>query len=319
MIKSGSAVQSNPPSTKELVDAEPNLMQEREESYLGVVNKCPNCGDTVKPFQTACESCGYVFQATQVSRSVKDLMDKIQSIHAAYNQKLKEEEMTPELEESFNKQIAKTIRDYVIPTDIEAIYDFMQLADLNVNNLSLACESLGTNSQKAIYEAWENKLEQAHDKALSTHSESIYMDTIESFYQKSLSGMNKRKRQAKSRSLLNIVVQNLLVVVGLLSAILAIVARMLHWHSAPILSLLPLVILIFPAWFLGRTDAGKEELLVVFVAGIGCIIIGFIADGLTHTEVGPMLQMSGLAVIIIGCYQTLKRMGLIKSQKAEGD
>lgn len=289
--------------------------QRREEAYVGIISKCPNCGDTVKPFQVECESCGYVFRATQVSKSTRVLIDKIQSIHVEYNQKLKNNEMTPELEELLNKQIAKTIRDYVIPTNIEDIYDFMQLADSNVNNLSMACESLGTDSQKAIYEAWESKLEQAHEKALSTHSESIYMDTIEMFYQKSRSGMDRRKKQAKSHFILNVVVQNILVVLGFLSAIFAVVANKFHWHSAPLISFLPLLILVFPAWFLGRQDAEKEELIAVLVGGIGCVAIGAIADGLTYTGVGPMLEISGIAVIIVGCYQTLKRMGLIKGQE----
>lgn len=316
MANNESVVQFDPSSSDACSGMASGPEQQREEAYIGVVNKCPNCGDTVKPFQAECESCGYIFQSTQVSKSVRDLVDKIQAIHSAYNEKLQNEEMTTELEESFNDQIAKTIRDYVIPTNIEDIYNFMQLADSNVNNLSVACESLGTDSQRAIYEAWESKLEQAHDKALSTHSDSIYMDTLEAFYQKSHSGMKKKKAQAKGHFLFNIAMQNILVVTGLLAAVLAIVADVFNWHSASVLAILPVIILVFPAWFLGRHDSSKEELIAVLVGGIGCIAIGVIADGLTYSGLGSYLEVSGVVVMAVGGYQALKRMGLIKAQES---
>ena len=49
----------------------------RETIYEGNIHKCPNCGETIKSFETVCPSCGHEFRNVTATSSVSELADKI--------------------------------------------------------------------------------------------------------------------------------------------------------------------------------------------------------------------------------------------------
>lgn len=297
---------------EENTSKEVSQVSERQQEFAGKLIKCPNCGEPASPFQPICEYCGYVFRDTKVSDSVDRLVGKLQQIHSDYQAKVGTTEEAATLNDVYNAQLSKVIRDYVIPNNIEDIYEFMMLADSNLNSMDAANANLSVGAERAVYDAWESKLEQAHQKAKAMHSNSQYMEEIETFYQRSKKDTSKKRVQAASARILKTILQNILVAIGLILAVVSVIVDVTG-GNASMIYLMAVIVLIFPAWFLGRENAKNEEMVAALIGGFGCIAIGVI--GYSFRANGSMLELGGVIVVIVAGYQTLKRMGLLKPKE----
>ena len=108
--------------------------EQRKTVYDGELHKCPNCGERLDSFVTACPACGYELRGAKVTSVVNELAQKL--------------ERTKSVEQKID-----LIRNFHIPNTKEDIYEFFILATSNMS------------ADGYDVKAWYAKLEQAYQKA----------------------------------------------------------------------------------------------------------------------------------------------------------
>lgn len=145
------------------VGASQNVAKEQRKTvYDGELHKCPNCGERLDSFVTACPACGYELRGAKVTSVVNELAQKL--------------EQTESVEQKID-----LIRNFYIPNTKEDIYEFFILA---TSNMSAGGYDV---------EAWYAKLEQAYQKAKLS-----FGDAPEFQYLNELYGKAKKQQRAKS-------------------------------------------------------------------------------------------------------------------------
>ena len=183
-------------------------VNQRQQEYIGKVYKCPNCGEALKSFVTNCPACGLELRGAKATNSVRELALKLEAIES------RREYQNPRLNTRsiFTKagddsgQLLKTdeqkvnlIRSFSIPNTKEDIYEFIILAQSNINIRLHEKSNLRENDpRKAISDAWEAKFEQAYQKAqISFQNEADFVE-IEYLYEKTTAKIkNARRKDAK--------------------------------------------------------------------------------------------------------------------------
>ena len=136
--------------------------EQRKTVYDGELHKCPNCGERLDSFVTACHACGYELRGAKVTSVVNELAQKL--------------ERTESVEQKID-----LIRNFYIPNTKEDIYEFFILATSNI--------SIGGYD----VEAWYAKLEQAYQKAKLSFGNAPEFKYLCQLY-------SKAKKQQKAQS-----------------------------------------------------------------------------------------------------------------------
>ena len=162
--------------------------EQRKTVYDGELHKCPNCGERLDSFVTACPVCGYELRGAKVTSVVNELAQKL--------------ERTESVEQKID-----LIRNFYIPNTKEDIYEFFILA---TSNMSAGGYDV---------EAWYAKLEQAYQKAKLSFGNTSEFQYLSQLY-------SKTKKQQRAQSLTrNIKKSKVLqcLLLGALGAILMII------------------------------------------------------------------------------------------------
>ena len=155
----------------------------------GKIHKCPNCGELLAHDALKCLSCGYEVRGREVTHSIKEFFEKINTI------------------DDENKKI-ELIKTYPIPNNREDIFEFMYLASANFD-----AKYYATNKNKdSVASAWLSKIEQCYQKGKAMLSSKVDLTQLDSLYEKV---NNQTKKVAKTR-LIFVIAGFVAIAVGLL-------------------------------------------------------------------------------------------------------
>ncbi|MBO7453524.1 MAG: zinc ribbon domain-containing protein [Clostridiales bacterium] len=207
-----------------------NTYEKRDVVYDGIVHKCPNCGGVLDGLGIKCELCGYEIRGEESGQSVKDLLEKLDSIEQNREKPTRRESMAaswglPTSIDNYHKAKANVIMNYAIPNTKEDILDFMVLATSNIMPDiivgSLGRDPFESNRLRIEQDAWISKMDQAYKKAKVLYGDDVFFQEIERLYEgkKREVKLEEKKLQAEKRKIdrsSNIGIVTCLLVLGLL-------------------------------------------------------------------------------------------------------
>ena len=168
-----------------------SVYSERRQEFAGKIIKCPNCGEILESFLTACPFCGYEIRGTVNSTSIQEFAIKL------------------ERETSRQGKIT-IIRNFPIPNTKEDVFEFLILAASNVSS----------NLDNDISNAWQSKAEQAYQKAkllFRNRDEFTYIQSIYNQVMEKLDKARKAKNMKRANLLMSEMISflpNVIIVVG---------------------------------------------------------------------------------------------------------
>ncbi len=142
----------------------------RKTFFDGEIHKCPNCGETLRSFETICPTCNFELRGAKGSNAVKDLAEKL-------------ERATSE------KQKIIVIKNFPIPNTKEDIFEFMILASSNFDSSYYAAHL----NEEDISDAWLSKIEQCYQKAKISFGAHSDFESIEKIYSDIKNSCEKEK------------------------------------------------------------------------------------------------------------------------------
>jgi predicted amidophosphoribosyltransferase len=110
----------------------------------GDLRKCPSCGAPTKAFSTKCPDCGYEFRNIQVSKTIKELFEKLDAIEkerdtiklAGLSSLISMSEQTKQyqLDEIIKRKKSSVIRDFPIPNSREEILELLHFIQPKIDS-----------------------------------------------------------------------------------------------------------------------------------------------------------------------------------------
>lgn len=198
-------------------------ISERKTVYEGEIYKCPNCGDILDAYESVCESCGWERRGSKATRSVQELSQKLQEIeiNRPANKKtvFRDLEAEGEIISKTDQQKIDLIKNFPIPNNKEDMYEFLVLAISNVDANTYGLSG-GSNTHKAISNAWLSKLEQAYTKARVVFGKQPDFSEISVIYQEKQQEIAAVKKK-KGRAIIAIVFGSIAGGLAILALILA--------------------------------------------------------------------------------------------------
>lgn len=147
---------------------------QRRESFLGEICKCPNCGEKLDSFVINCPSCGHEIRNTNSTSTVNELAQRLERIEWGQDKK-------------------QLIRNFYIPNTKEDILEFFILAMSNIENTEYAKE-------------WHAKLEQAYQKARLSFGNTLEFQQLDEMFKKAQKVKAKQSKSEKRKNALLIFV-----------------------------------------------------------------------------------------------------------------
>lgn len=192
----------------------------RREAWEGSVHKCPHCGSPVGSFDVCCPACGNELRDKEVADSVAELSQRLDQIESERNENGKKRGPFVKAAEQnavsdIDQRKINLIRSFPIPNTKEDLFEFMILAlsnyDLKFTDMG---DEGGSESEKALTEAWKAKLEQAFNKAEVLFRDDPALERFRAMRKEKLDEIEERRAAAKKKSvktwiliiLLNVVV-----------------------------------------------------------------------------------------------------------------
>lgn len=164
---------------------------QRQQEYVGVIHKCPNCGSVVNPTDAVCDSCGFHLSGKEALYSARDFQQKLLEIEKTRKEKklgLWNQREFYALDVT-DKQVIALIQSYPIPNSIEDIVDFFfrALGNINVEKSKKSKFNSdgwdGGDRERTISNAWVGKMKQLYRKAkLLFPSEPEFVQIEEAYY-----------------------------------------------------------------------------------------------------------------------------------------
>ena len=178
------------------------VANQRRSVYVGVIHKCPNCGEILKSFEINCPTCGYELRGTQASSAVKEFSLKLEAIEAKreYEKSRKFFIATANMQRitKTDEQKISLIKSFAIPNTKEDMLEFMILATSNINFKALDTLDVNiTKGERELNEAWLTKVHQVYEKARRIYSTDNVFTEIRNLYQ----GCNNRIKKTKSKNI----------------------------------------------------------------------------------------------------------------------
>lgn len=192
----------------------------RREAWEGSVHKCPHCGSPVGSFDVCCPACGNELRDKEAADSVAELSQRLDQIESERNGSGKKRGPFVKAAEQnavsdIDQRKINLIRSFPIPNTKEDLFEFMILAlsNYDVKFTDMGDEG-GSESEKALSEAWKAKLEQAFNKAEVLFRDDPALERFRAMRKEKLGEIEERRAAAKKKSaktwvliiLLNVVV-----------------------------------------------------------------------------------------------------------------
>lgn len=155
--------------------------------------KCPNCGATLKSFNSSCPYCDSELREIKASTSLEEFSKGLQKIKSRPFPKFEEKEsllkkaigsdfksndakseFKRECESQRDDEIASYINNYPIPNSKEDLTEFMILVTANID--------LNTESDDVVQKAWLLKMDQIMTKAKLSIKNSEDLSVITQIY-----------------------------------------------------------------------------------------------------------------------------------------
>lgn len=144
----------------------------RQQSFVGTIRKCPNCGEAINSFNVKCPTCGFEFREVEISSSIKAFSDELKSASSI-------------------EQMVSIIKNYPIPNTREDIIEFLLLATTNIK---------GADSNE-IFDAWATKIEQSYSKAELSLKEDRDFGRVRSLYDEAREYIKRRRRATVAKKI----------------------------------------------------------------------------------------------------------------------
>ena len=177
--------------------------QNRKQEYAGTVLKCPNCGNIVNTLDAICSACGMHLSGKKSSDSVQLFMKRLMEIEndsTVENKGIlsfigKEEREEQAKSDACRKKVT-LINSFPLPNSVSEIYDFMMLAMANIdirlskdtwlNRLSKNAPGDAEKDERAVSNAWVNKMQQVYQKAKTLFPNDPVFTEIDNMYQQKM-------------------------------------------------------------------------------------------------------------------------------------
>ena len=168
---------------------------QRQQEYAGKILKCPNCGETLKPFNANCPACGYELRSAKSTDSVRELTLRLEQIEATRvvekPRSIYKAANSETIVSKTDEQKATLISMFPIPNTKEDLFEFIILAKSNVDCDSYKDET--RDSARVISDAWKAKFEQAYEKAEVSFGNDPEFQHIQTFHQELTTNIKKAK------------------------------------------------------------------------------------------------------------------------------
>lgn len=176
--------------------ASSNHRDQRQQEYAGKIFKCPNCGEVLKSFNANCPACGHELRSVKSTGSVHELSIRLNQIEATRMVEKPRSIYKAAYSESIvsktDEQKATLIRTFPIPNTKEDLFEFIILAQSNVDS-DLYKNNI-RNSARLLSDAWKSKFEQAYQKAEVLFANAPEIEHIRTLNQKINTKIKKAKR-----------------------------------------------------------------------------------------------------------------------------
>ena len=102
-----------------------------QNSKLGVIKKCPNCGATISSTSLKCPECGYVIRGVKANSTYKELYERLHSAEEDRKSCSDDEDATRENSRIMYRKM-ELITNCPIPNTEEDIVEFLTMASPNI-------------------------------------------------------------------------------------------------------------------------------------------------------------------------------------------
>lgn len=149
---------------------------QRQQEYVGIVLKCPNCGAVIGETTVVCPECGMRITGRAAVTSVQEFKDQLMNIESG-RKKAKFMDLYTQSANPTDKQKLSLIRSFPIPNTVDDILEFMFLAVANIDvkvskntatgkfTSMMNSGNVNLTMEKTISDAWVSKMQQAYQKA----------------------------------------------------------------------------------------------------------------------------------------------------------
>lgn len=182
------------------------LYGSRKETWEGSIHKCPHCGSPVGSFDVCCPACGNELRDKEAADSVAELSQRLDQIESERNGSGKKRGPFVKAAEQnavsdIDQRKINLIRSFPIPNTKEDLFEFMILAlsNYDVKFTDMGDEG-GSESEKALSEAWKAKLEQAFNKAEVLFRDDPALERFRAMRKEKLGEIEERRAAAKKKS-----------------------------------------------------------------------------------------------------------------------
>lgn len=142
-----------------------NQKEHRTTVYEGTLHKCPNCGEILNSLLAICPSCGKEIRGVASSENLRIFSNNL-------------------AQQGSLQQQARFIRYYIVPNTREDLFEFANLALINIKNHDIDSDGVFTVDEMALVEAWKSLLEQCRNKSeMLFKSNSSEFENISNMYQ----------------------------------------------------------------------------------------------------------------------------------------
>ena len=183
-----------------------SLSNSRKETWEGSVHKCPHCGSPVGSFDAYCPACGNELRDKEAADSIAELFWRLDQIESERNENGKKSSLFVKAAEQnavsdIDQRKINLIRSFPIPNTKEDLFEFMILAlsNYDVRFTNMGDES-GSESEKALTDAWKAKMEQAFNKAEVLFRDDPALERFKAMRKEKLGEIEKRRAAAKKKS-----------------------------------------------------------------------------------------------------------------------
>lgn len=172
----------------------------RQSTFVGLIQRCPNCGASIDATDAICSECGYKISGRRANGIVARFSEQLLAIEQGRKGANVIEGVVEGLISTggisrTDKQIIALINTFPIPNNVEELSEFMFMATSNID-ARLSKKTLLSvkekNGESAISDAWVSKMKQIYNKAKMAFPDDGLFAQIEHLYLEKMNELNMK-------------------------------------------------------------------------------------------------------------------------------